>query len=308
MRGTLRHQLSTALMPALVVLMALAVNVSASQAKEERSGSEPQAPDRLLEAMTYNIQYGFSGDGTPGTDVRRAAAVIREEDPDVVGLQEVLRGCAFGQYKGVDQMAVLREALPEYRFTYHAPWEANYEQGEGEPRCQIGGAVLSKYPILDASYILLPSESVYQRGMLDALLEVNGVPVRFYNTHLQNQQGGDPAADADRRAQAEAIAEYTGKFEEPTILTGDLNDVPEAEELAPLFTIFDDAWVEGGDDSPGYTHEAADPARRIDYVLASPVVEVKQTRVLNTLASDHLPVVSSFLMPGDTVGRDAPSR
>jgi endonuclease/exonuclease/phosphatase family metal-dependent hydrolase len=223
--------------------------------------------------------------------------VIADEAPGVVVLNEVLRGCVSGQYGGVDQVAVLRDALPAYRFAFFAPWEADYDQGAGQGRCQIGSLLLSRYPIIESSFIDLPSESVYQRGLLDALVSVQGAQVRVYGTHLQNQQGGDPAADVDRRRQAEAIVAYAGELEEPTLLLGDLNDVPSATELAPLFEVFDDAWVEGGDGSPGYTMEAANPTRRIDYVLVSPDVDVLEARVLETLASDHRPVVAELAVP-----------
>jgi endonuclease/exonuclease/phosphatase family metal-dependent hydrolase len=261
--------------------------------------SEPQAVDRPLKVMSYNVQFGFPGQGTPVTDIHRAAAVIRAEDPDVVGIQEILRGCG-GRYAFTDQVAQLAEATGMH--VSFGPWETDDSQGEGLPRCQNGGAVLSKRPFRSETYRILPWTQIYQRGMNDVSIKFRGVNVRIYNTHLQNSQGGSPAAAKDRADQVNAILAHAGALEEPTILLGDFNAEPTAPELAPIFETFQDAWAIGGDGTPGYTLDAVNPTRRIDYVLTSPDIGVERARVLPTLASDHRPVVADLLLPGAAVG------
>jgi endonuclease/exonuclease/phosphatase family metal-dependent hydrolase len=93
---------------------------------------------------------------------------------------------------------------------------------------------------------------------------------------------------ADRRA--------AGPAREPVVLAGDLNAVPEAAELAPLRSMFADAWTRAGE-GPGFTIPVEAPDRRIDYVLTSPEIGARSAAVIATDASDHLPVVADLEIP-----------
>jgi endonuclease/exonuclease/phosphatase family metal-dependent hydrolase len=112
-----------------------------------------------------------------------------------------------------------------------------------------------------------------------------------------------------RAAQVEAIVDLVDSFTEPTILAGDLNAVPDAPELIPIFGLFLDSWELGGDGGPGYTYPGdidVEPDRRIDYVLVSEDIAVLQTTVmqneLTRIASDHYPVLTEVELPGSAVG------
>jgi endonuclease/exonuclease/phosphatase family metal-dependent hydrolase len=138
---------------------------------------------------------------------------------------------------------------------------------------------------------LLPrSGTNEQRGLLEALVEVKGVPVRFYNTHLKHTSA------EERALQVRAIMEHTEGVEEPQILVGDLSAEPGAAELAPLYDRYVDARPLGGE-GPGYTIGAENPTRRIDYVFVTPSVGVEGARVPRALASVHLPVVADLSVP-----------
>lgn len=282
---TTSKRLSACLM-ALIVAAAVAL-ASGTSAAQER----PHAPDRPLTAMSYNIHHG--ADAKENLDLERIAAEIRRQDPGVVALQEVDHHWS-GRSDFEDQA---RELAAELEM--HYVFGANLDRDPAEPgqsRRQYGTAILSEYPILESQNTLLPRpEGGEQRGLLQALINAKGVPVRLYNTHLQHDSA------VERSAQVEAITEHIGEFEEPTLLMGDLNARPEAPELQPLFTRFDDAWAEAGQ-GPGFTISPANPYARIDYVLVSPDISASKARVPRTLASDHLPVVAELLIPGDRVG------
>jgi endonuclease/exonuclease/phosphatase family metal-dependent hydrolase len=269
---------------ALLLLLALASFGSEADAR-------PKAPDRGFTAMAFNIHHGVGVDGR--LDLDRTAGVIRAADAEVVGLQEVDNGW-FERSAFQDQARELAD-----RLGMHYVYAANLDREPLEPggkRRQYGTAILSEYPILESENTLLPRpEGGEQRGLLEALINVRGVPVRVYNTHLQHNSA------AERTAQVAAIMSHVGESEEPTLLVGDLNARPDAPEMQPLYTRFEDAWVEGGE-GPGYTYPAEAPDRRIDYVLVSPDVSVREAHVPRTLASDHLPVVAEVEVPGEAVG------
>ncbi len=50
-------------------------------------------------------------------------------------------------------------------------------------------------------------------------------------------------------------------------------------------------------DSPeAYTYSASYPSERIDYIFTSGDISIEQKEVINTLASDHLPIVAAIVL------------
>jgi endonuclease/exonuclease/phosphatase family metal-dependent hydrolase len=91
---------------------------------------------------------------------------------------------------------------------------------------QYGTLILSRYPILECRNTFLPSVRPgdppvqrEQRGLLKVTVNVRGVPLAFYNTHLEHTSTYQDV----RAAQVDAIYQLVGIFTEPTILAGDLN-------------------------------------------------------------------------------------
>jgi len=255
------------------------------------AGAEPQAPDRELSVMTYNIHHGVGEDDV--LDLQRIADEIRSSGVEVAGLQEVDRHWS-ARSDFVDQARWLADELG-----MHVVYGANLDRdpaSAGEPRRQYGTAILSEFPVLSSRNTPLPRpQGGEQRGLLEAVINVRGVRVRVANTHLQHN------SDVERTAQGEAIMDLLEGSEEPVVLLGDLNARPGDPELAPLAERYDDAWLEGGE-GEGFTLSAADPYARIDYIFVSPQIAVESAVVRETLASDHLPVVAELALPGRLVG------
>jgi endonuclease/exonuclease/phosphatase family metal-dependent hydrolase len=135
--------------------------------------------------------------------------------------------------------------------------------------------------------------------LLATVVNVEGVPVRVYNTHLQSNNAGD------RTVQVQAIKEQIGEQQGPLVLMGDMNAAPTASELAPLYTALTDAWQAAGS-GDGYSYPVANPHARIDDIFVSRDMTVNQVAVATTPAtavgSDHLPVVAELSVPGSGVG------
>ena len=283
----------------LVSLLALAaVTVAlASPATAAMPGDppQPQALDRPLRVMTFNIHHAAGTDDV--LDLSRVAQVIRDSRLDVVGLQEVDRH--YGARSNfVDQASWLAREL-----NMHVVYGANLDLdplSPGQPRRQYGTAILSNFPILDWNNTYLPRFANHeQRGLLRARINVRGVPVQVYNTHLQHNDA------AERVAQAQAITQLIGTPEESVVLVGDLNATPAAPEIRTLVENLVDAWEAAGV-GEGHTHPAEDPTHRIDYILQSSDVVARTIAVVTSpvaaTASDHLPVVADLALPGQKVG------
>jgi endonuclease/exonuclease/phosphatase family metal-dependent hydrolase len=236
--------------------------------------------------MSYNIAAGHG-------DLDRTGAAIRSANPDLVALQEVdvhwnVRS-AF-----VDQATALGAALGMevcFAHIYKLPPTDTSKRWR-----EYGVAVLSRFkiercenhPLTRLSTQAEGTPPSLMPGFLEAHVVANGVRLRVFDTHLDYRP--DPAV---RRQQVAEMLERIGNAATPTLLMGDLNATPRAPELAPLLQRLRDAWT--GPDS-GLTYPADVPAKRIDYVLTSAHVRVRDIRVPTTTASDHRPVVADLVV------------
>jgi endonuclease/exonuclease/phosphatase family metal-dependent hydrolase len=237
--------------------------------------------------MTYNIR---SGNG----NLDATAAAIRAQSPDVVALQEV--DVHWADRSGfADQVSALAAKLGmQARFApiYQLPGLT-----PGAPQREFGVALLSRYPIVRFSNDTITRLSTQVQnpvpmpapGLLDALLDVHGHPVRVFNTHLDYRK--DPAV---RTTQVQQMLGFIGDLAVPTLVFGDMNAAPDAPELQPLLARLHDAW--SSSTNPGFTYPADVPRERIDYVLVSPQFTVRSVRVPDTQASDHRPVVVELVL------------
>jgi endonuclease/exonuclease/phosphatase family metal-dependent hydrolase len=241
---------------------------------------------KALTVMTYNIR---SGNG----DLAATANTIRGFSPDIVGLQEVdVHWSARSNF--ADQATELGRMLGmnvRFAHIYDLPPDTT-----GHPSREFGVALLSRYPVTTWRNDTVTRLSTQEAnpipkpmpGLLEAVLEVSGRPLRVFVTHLDYR--ADPHV---RELQVADMLRYIGGDTLPTLLFGDLNATPEAAELQPLMARLHDVWPEQS--GSGFTYPAEKPEKRIDYILASDFISVQSPSVPVTLASDHRPVVAHLI-------------
>ena len=230
--------------------------------------------------MTFNLHHGVGTDGR--LDLERSAALVEAGAADVVALQEVDRH--LGPRSGpADQPALLAARLGEDgAYGVNVTWPP---RTPGAPPREYGTALLSRTPIVWWRNVALPMPLGGEaRGLLEALVDLDGTVVRVLGTHLQHD------SDAGRAAQVDVVAAVASASREPVVLLGDLNAEPGAPELAALDGVLVDAWAVAGD-GPGLTFPSTRPRMRIDHVLASSGLVPTAAAVVATDASDHRPVV-----------------
>ena len=127
---------------------------------------------------------------------------------------------------------------------------------EGNDSRLIDVAIMSKLPIgtivshQTAIHPEEPNSRVFSRDLLQVEILNNARDKLFtiYNTHLKshyvpfgvNPDKGAIAANNRRRRQAETISRIISKMERPNsrfILSGDMNDPPDSQFLAPMLTV-----------------------------------------------------------------------
>ncbi len=308
---------------------------------------------QTVKIMSWNIQYMAGknyvfffdvADGN-GPDDRPSAAdvtltldevgrVIREEDPDLVLLQEVDDGAARTDHQ--DQLSLLLARLASQ---YPCHCSAFYWRAWYVPHPRIHGSVgmklsiLSKYKITTAvrhqlarkAEDLVTRQFSIQRAVLEAHLPVkDGKDLAVLDTHLEAFAKGTDTL-ARQVGQVKSILDGLTREGCPWVIGGDFNLLPpgryaslpegqrvyfkEHTEISPLFETFQAVpsldEINGPEGALWLTHFPNDPAvkgpdRTIDYffIPRSLALMEHHVRQQDTLRiSDHFPVVATIQLP-----------
>lgn len=242
------------------------------------TAGSPEPGATTLRVMTFNIHHGAGPDDV--MDLEHVAAVIRQENPDVVALQEVDRGVSRSGGRDLLRELSALTGLPHYAFG------KNIDYGGGD----YGNGLLSRHPIRQEVNSWLPQiEAGERRGVLQTLIDVGGRRVAVLGTHLDVRNAQERELSSRHILDA-ILPRYA---ETPTVVTGDFNALPDSEVYRLVTARLGDAWTTAGE-GPGYTIPVHAPARRIDFVFHSPHLVPVAARVPRTDASDHLPLVVDF--------------
>lgn len=239
----------------------------------------PRHDEVELTVVSYNMKSARS---SRGFRLDQIAREIAGWGPDVVLLQEVDKNRHVT--RNIDMPAWLGARLG----MNHA-FGANVSYGGG----QYGTAVLSRYPILSTRNVHLPNRpGMQQRGLLNAQLLVDGVPLSVYDTHLQNR------SQPMRMEQIRAINRILAADPIAKVLGGDFNSHPGSPVMVTARQMMRDTWESVGA-GPGFTHPAVGPRGRIDYLLHAGTIEALSADVLMT-GSDHRAVRATYRVVNDT--------
>jgi len=247
-----------------------------------------------IKVLTYNIFHGerFYQRGAPNLDA--VAAVIRAEAPDLVALQEVDRH--------TQRSAALLGGTPQdlaaelARLTgLHATFGRAMEQHGGD----YGNAILSRSPLSLATAQTLILDAP-EGGEPRALLTIehtlpNGQRLTFAATHLCH------LSEASRLAQVRQILHTLGERsrEGPVILAGDFNFETGESPYDVLAAALQDTGAVFGNTAHTWPTDAPDTRLDIVFVDKHHRWAVKDVRLIQTDASDHLPVVVTLELLGD---------
>jgi endonuclease/exonuclease/phosphatase family metal-dependent hydrolase len=219
--------------------------------------------------------------------------VIRQIDPDVVALQEVVR--QFGRHDDHDQAAALAERLGMQMLMGTAI--------EG-PDFEYGNVVLTRLQVTGHEKYDLSCRSYEPRTIQRVDIEIDGGVLHFYNTHLGTTYA--ERCEQSRRLVQTEILEASHP-EHPQVLVGDFNDWFQG---TPSRLLGDHLYDATRHMKPTYPSVA--PVLRLDRIYVNHHVRARRvwahTTPLARLASDHVPIVAvlepSLAESGVRVGAD----
>ncbi|MBW8010554.1 MAG: hypothetical protein FVQ83_04825 [Chloroflexi bacterium] len=237
----------------------------------------PPSSNKTIRVMTYNLHNGFNTAGR--LDLEAIAQVIEDSGADVVGFQEISRGWLI--WAPTDMLTWLSQRLDmPYMFnpTADAQW---------------GNAILSRYPIDSyEQHDLPPEDLLLMRGYFTAEINVGGGTFTMIGTHFSHRDNQDAERDIQASEIISAIANNP-----TTIFLGDLNARPDSNAYRILLDagLIDISAILG--DQPTYTYYSAYPDHQIDYIWATDDLTFTDFEIIQSMASDHLPLVVTIEIP-----------
>lgn len=234
---------------------------------------------------SYNV---WSGGNTLENEYA-IAAQLDDYGVDIAGLQEVDTD-DFDRRGGGFTTALTSGSLVNKHFTP----AKSYSMGD-----KYGIMTTTSHSIADAQYAMLPYPYSYISAQMEprmvqrTLVDVGGVRVAFYNTHL-DYTGTQVDGRLLRELQVEFIFELMQSDPSPyKVLTGDFN-IASFDDLAPFFDSDDYALFINPDNALA-TFSGDSSFRSIDNIIYScKTLELTDGEVVATDLSDRYMVTASF--------------
>lgn len=233
--------------------------------------------------MTYNLHSGKDSANQP--NLQAMIETIREQNPDIVALQEV--ACRTLPTGNIDMPKILREELG--MFQIFAP---SIPHGGGD----YGIALMTRFPVRSVRVHHIPDVPEAEREahfehriVIVCDIETPEGIITFLCTHLG-------LSEAERKNGVAMLCRLIDENPYPVAVAGDLNTSACEELIQPLFERVKAHSTELTFPEKNCTH-------KIDYILTSPHWQVEKEEPLPSEASDHKALIKQCSIPAflDTI-------
>ena len=221
-----------------------------------------------LKVVSWNI---FGGRKLP-----EIIQCLREANPDIIGLQEVLQ-----DEGGANNNAKAIADVLGYTYTYETttlliPSISHLLEKHGiEKNMEWGNAILSRYPISHRNSHVLSRER--KRTALEATVEINGKSLHIFSTHLVYAL---TQSSEIQITQAQNLLKVLPK--ENGLVMGNFNVTPDNKIINDIESIM----VNTEGDQTKYTADG----KKMDYIFSTRDIKILSSGTIDSQASDHLPV------------------
>jgi endonuclease/exonuclease/phosphatase family metal-dependent hydrolase len=275
------------------ILVALVLVAQAVFMQFARSGEEQN-----IRVMTFNIRYGTAPDGENAWPNRKdiVLAVIRDFNPDLLGLQECMR----------DQLDTILTTFP----AYSAVGVGREADGAGEYSPLLYNR--NRFDVLKAETFWLSDTPDVRASKswgnaitrictwAELLDRSNNHVIRVCNTHWDHQS--QPARIKSGELMAKRLLSADNL--QPTIVTGDFNVGPVGPARQPLIDAglrdsFVDAYPDQARQGTFHEFKGKSYSDKIDAILVSRQWDTASAEIITTnqegrFPSDHFPVTATL--------------
>lgn len=235
-----------------------------------------------LKIMTYNIAAGrtyfqYAETKKAPVDLRESADFIKGECPAVCGLNEVDK---LTKRSGeVDQIAFFEEYIG-----MNGLFCKTIDLQGGE----YGNGFLTRFPVLDSEIIHIPDvegKSYEHRAILKVRVDLDGKIVTFLQTH-------SGLSDQEKVNCVDTLCAIIDSLDTPVVLMGDFNMSPDFHALEKIRARLTDTapLLNNGEFYTFGTYEGV-AKQHIDYIFVSKEIKPLSLTVVDTMISDHYPVI-----------------
>jgi len=244
----------------------------------------------------------------------KIAQLINKEKPDFITLQEVTRhldDAVDSRYKS--KQSIESQLQQKYEHTFFGPlWESDgfktptrldrYFGGHIEQ----GNQILSRFPIESGSNEFFHRHFEYLqdwsnwkqedhgRALLITTINVMGKMLQIITLHGIWTQS---KTDDDRTlAECKHIVQAANRSDLPTVIAGDFNLLPNTESIKIMNDNFRNLNNEYAVKTtrPDFDDEVESGGGMVDYMFVNDKIKVNSFDVIDSVVSDHLPLVIEF--------------
>lgn len=248
----------------------------------------------VLPVVTWNIEIN---DGSE-THARQSIDMLMAwgPRPEVVVIQEAWANW-FSVY--IDELQKQTGQTWYGAFATHCA-SGNWNGSTCTSQWYQGLGIFSTHPITSTSQKFFPYWDCWTaaRVGLRAQIDLNGLPVQIFTTHLQT---GGCTNDAQSRYNSMSdLKAWASQYSAPQLVAGDFNaDPDQIDTTSGMSPNFVDSWFVAGQGSR-FTAFVPTPTMKIDYWFSDASGRAAaQTSVVNTgtgSVSDHMPLEATFVV------------
>jgi len=235
-----------------------------------------------LKVLTYNIQHGLDYikllNKERVINLDKICDIIKQFNPDIISLNEVYNDVE--KKVSVNQAKYIAERLG-YEYFYFGKAITILETVE------YGNAIISKYPINNPKIHMIEDpiikdENVHYetRNLIECDININNDIYKIFVTHI----GLATTEQKNGINKLKSLINNNGKI----IIMGDFNMEEDNENIIELSKLVDNTsyLIEGSK----LTYPSINSRMKIDYIFTKNI-NVKETKVIKEVGSDHLPVL-----------------
>jgi endonuclease/exonuclease/phosphatase family metal-dependent hydrolase len=236
-----------------------------------------------IRILQWNIHYK--------EDIRKIIAQIKRWNPDIVCLQELTQVCVHNDFQ--DTFELVKNTLH-----YHGYFALAHTYPSGE----VGGnGIFSRYPLESTSTVMVQNATAQDdfsregRSVAVASVVLPGASIKIATTHLSYTNRFEPTPR--KKKEVKRLLDLMKKQKGQFIMTGDFNCTPSSEYVQEIMRVLKSAgpnfdlptWTTKPFEYNGFKEDKL--RWRLDYVFHTPDVKIISSEILQTSASDHLPIL-----------------